>query len=212
MASRGTYADSLAAINARRSDLWTQYGRTQGAERAQAITRAQRLIHLSIAKSTAPFWYGTPWDFNGTSETPGEGKIACGYFVTTVLRDVGFELERVALAQQASEIIIQSLVSEEHIRRYSDVPITSFVDLVRAWGAGLYVVGLDCHVGFIVCEADEVRFVHSGYAKPFCVVSENAEESPILGASRYRVLGKLTADPKLARTWLAGEFIPTVGT
>jgi len=74
----------------------------------------------------------------------------------------------------------------------------------------LYVVGLDCHVGFIVCEGDEIRFLHSAYAEPLYVVSESAAESRILGASRHRVLGKLTADPELARKWMAGESIPTL--
>ena len=32
-----------------------------------------------------PYWYGTDWDFNGTTQKPNEGKIACGYFVTCLL-------------------------------------------------------------------------------------------------------------------------------
>jgi hypothetical protein len=178
--------------------------------REDAIARAQELMRRSVAESVAPFWYGTSWDFNGTSETPGEGAIACGYFVTTVLRDIGFKLERVTLAQQPSETMIRNLVGGSHIKRYSDVPIVIFMDSVREWGTGLYVVGLDCHVGFIVCDGDDVRFLHSGYVAPLCVVSEDADEAPILGASRYRVLGKLTGDPELARRWMAGEFIPTL--
>ncbi len=206
------YADSLAAVHARRARLWERYQRASGVGREDAITRAQELMRRSVAESVAPFWYGTSWDFNGTSETPGEGAIACGYFVTTVLRDIGFKLERVTLAQQPSETMIRSLVSGSHIKRYSDVPIAAFVDSVRGWGTGLYMVGLDCHVGFIVCDGDDVRFLHSGYVAPLCVVSEDADEAPILGASRYRVLGKLTGDPELARKWMAGEFIPTLKT
>jgi len=208
----GGYPDSLAAVQARRASLWQRYQRASGVEREDAITRAQELMRQSVAGSLVPFWYGTSWDFNGTSETPGEGAIACGYFVTTVLRDIGFELERVTLAQQPSEVMIKSLVRAEHIKRYSDAPIAAFVDSVRKWRTGLYVVGLDCHVGFIVCDGDDVRFLHSSYAAPLCVVSENADESRILGASRYRVLGKLTGDPELARKWMAGEFIPTLKT
>ena len=202
--------DSLAVVHARRANLWERYQRASGAGRADAIARAQELMRQSVAESVAPFWYGTSWDFNGTSETPGEGAIACGYFVTTVLRDIGFELERVTLAQQPSEAIIRSLVGGTHIKRYSDVPIATFVDSVRGWGIGLYVVGLDCHVGFIICDGDDVHFLHSSYADPLCVLSESADEARILGASRYRVLGKLTGDPELARKWMAGEFIPTL--
>lgn len=129
--SQSTYADSLAAVHARRSDLWKQYQGASGPGREDVIVRAQELMRQSVAESVAPFWYGTSWDFNGTSQIPGEGTIECGYFVTTVLRDIGLELERVTLAQQASEAIIKSLVRAEHIKRYSDVPIASFVHSVR---------------------------------------------------------------------------------
>lgn len=36
-----------------------------------------------ITQKVFPYWYGTKWDFNGTTEMPQEGSIACGYFVTT---------------------------------------------------------------------------------------------------------------------------------
>jgi hypothetical protein len=56
-----------------------------------------------IDKKLLPYWLGTTWNFNGTTQVPGEGSIACGYFVTTLLRDAGVKLERVKLAQMASE-------------------------------------------------------------------------------------------------------------
>ena len=64
-----------------------------------------------------PAWDGTPWDFHGTSQAPREGKIACGYFVSTTLLHLGLQVERVRMAQQASELIVKSLVSTNPIRR-----------------------------------------------------------------------------------------------
>ena len=199
------YADSLAAVELRRAHLWKRYQQSTDEERRAVLADAQNLMRRSVVGSVIPFWFGTSWDFNGTSETPGHGAIACGYFVTTVLRDSGFRIERAGLAQLPSETMIRSLVDAPHIRRYSDAPIDCFVASVREWGTGLYLVGLDCHTGFIVCEEGDVAFLHSAFAEPFSVVCEDAEESLILAASRYRVLGKLTADPELARRWLAGE-------
>ncbi len=203
----GGYADSVGVVAQRRANLWHDLRQSSADDREAVMVQAEELLRVSVVQSIAPHWYGTPWDFNGTSETPGEGTIACGYFVTTVLRDIGLGVNRVELAQLPSESIIKSLVSEEHIRRFSDASLEAFVQSVQEWGAGLYVVGLDCHVGFIACDGDDVRFLHSAFAPPYCVVSEDAAESPVLGGSRYRVLGKLTSDPKLLRTWLAGESI-----
>ena len=48
----------------------------------------------AITNTIAPAWIGTKWDFNGITEVPQQGKIACGYFVTTVLRDAGLPAVR----------------------------------------------------------------------------------------------------------------------
>jgi hypothetical protein len=154
-------------------------------------------------------WYGTPWDFNGTTETPAAGKIACGYFVSTVLRDLGLKVERARLAQQASENIILSLTTNAHIKRYRRTTINDFVGEVRTWGPGLYIVGLDVHVGFIVNVNEEVYFIHSSYVDPFCVVKERAVESKILAFSNYRVLGKISEDNHFLLKWLRGEQFKT---
>lgn len=199
------YQETLASVGAAREDLWRRYRQARNpAERREILQLAQRLFAGRLVHDIVPFWYGTRWAFEGTTTVPGEGTIACGYFVTTVLRDAGLRLERVRLAQLPSELMIRSLVSAEHVRRFSDVPVARFVAAVQQWGAGLYVVGLDMHVGFIVCEDDQISFIHASYVEPFCVVREDAMQSRILGASRYRVLGKLTAEAELARRWLAG--------
>lgn len=173
--------------------------------RAVVLNEARRRLLSLVREDLVPFWYGTPWDFNGTTEVPGSGKIACGYFVTTILRDAGVVLDRVHLAQQASETIIKSLVDSHSIKRFSNSSLSTFLDAVRDWGDGLYIVGLDMHVGFLVSESGEVRFVHSSYVEPLCVVDEDASGSRVLGASSYRVLGKLTGDDRFMIAWLRGE-------
>jgi len=68
------------------------------------------------------------------------------------VRDAGVKLERVSLAQQASENIIKPLVSNNSIRRFSNKPLSSFLSNVMQWGNGLYIVDLDFHVGFLFVE------------------------------------------------------------
>ena len=139
-----------------------------------------------------PYWYGTPWDYNGVTQTPNEGYIACGYFVTTLLRDAGVKLERVKLAQMASEDMIKILCKKESIKRYHHTKIGDFISSVKKQGYGLYVVGLDLHTGFVLCDSSQqVYFIHSSGIPPYCVVKEDGLTSPLLINSAYRVLGKL---------------------
>ena len=145
-----------------------------------------------IDKKLLPYWLGTTWSFNGTTQVPGKGSIACGYFVTTLLRDAGIKLERVKLAQLASEDMIKILCKKENIKRYHNTSINDFVSSVKKQGYGLYVVGLDLHTGFVLCDSSQdVYFIHSSGIPPYCVVKEMGITSPLLINSAYRVLGKL---------------------
>lgn len=147
-----------------------------------------RLINF-ISDSLLPCWYGTPWDFNGTTQIPQQGKIACGYFVTTTLRDGGLTIDRIKLAQCASEQLVKTTCTE--IRRYSNKSLSHFVEEIRKSGFGLYIVGLDNHTGFILNDGKEVYFIHSGVIAPRCALKEKAIESRTLRSSNYRVVGRI---------------------
>lgn len=203
------YKDALAKLEAERLRLASRFQHASPAERTAVIAEARTTITHSIYEDLFSAWYGTPWDFNGTSETPQQGKIACGYFVSTILRDAGWKVERVRLAQQASEKIILSLTTEPFIKRFRRMPISDFLNAVKQWGPGIYIVGLDIHVGFIVNTDGDVYFVHSSYVDPSKVIKEKAIESPILSSSNYRVLGKVFGDDLLITNWLLGKPIPT---
>ena len=178
-------------------------------KRAEVLREASRLLERSLADEILPRWNGTPWSFSGTSREPGRGSIACGYFVSTTLEQAGLRVERARLAQQPSEDIIKTLVAPAAITRYSDAPIEAFVAAVAARGDGLYVVGLDNHVGYLIVRGGAVWFHHASYMDPVRVVRESALASRPLASSRYRVVGKLFADGALAEAWLGDEPIPT---
>lgn len=154
-------------------------------------------------KKMFPFWYGTGWDYNGTTEIPGQGSIACGYFVTTVLRDAGVKLERVKLACCASEQMIKTLTTEAYIKRYSNYKLEKFCADVQKHGKGLFVVGLDSHTGFLLNTGDSLFFIHAnGYGwAPRKVIREYAPKSPVLESSAYKVVGYLTDDERFLKSW-----------
>lgn len=208
--SAASYKDVIASLEAKRATLALRYQQAASATgRTEIIAEARNLVTLHIYNEIFPSWYGTAWDFNGTTEVPRQGKIACGYFVTTVLRDAGWRLQRARLAQQASENIIMSLTTDSYVKRFRRVAIDDFVTAVKKWGAGIYVVGLDIHTGFIVNTGEDVYFIHSSYVEPYAVVREKAIESKILEASKYRVLGKVTADDVFIQKWLFKQEIVT---
>ena len=67
------------------------------------------------------YWMQTPWDFNGHTDTPRKGEIACGYFVTTTLRDIGVRLQRYKLAQQAASVITEKLCEPTSMKRLASL-------------------------------------------------------------------------------------------
>ncbi|MCX6316771.1 MAG: hypothetical protein NTW29_05745 [Bacteroidetes bacterium] len=148
----------------------------------------KKLIQF-FADSLLPCWYGTPWDFNGTTRTPQKGAIACGYFVTTTLQDAGMKIDRVKMAQCASEQLVRTNCSG--LKRFSNVSLDDFVQSVRKMGFGLYITGLDNHTGFILNDGRDVYFIHSGVYAPRCALKEKAIGSVTLRKSNYRIIGRV---------------------
>jgi hypothetical protein len=166
-----------------------------------AQTKLPFISHL--ADSIIPYWYGTPWDFNGTTETPGKGKIACGYFITTTLRDMGYKINRYKVAQMASTGIIQSLVQKKNIHYYYNNSFQDFIDKIMCQGPGFYVVGLDNHVGYLYHDGEMLYFIHSTFVGKRCVMKEVAKESSVLAASAFRVTGKISDDEVFLQRWVS---------
>ena len=152
-----------------------------------------------------PAWYGTRWAFNGMTRTPGEGEIACGTFAVFTLQDVGFRIPT-RMAAQPSENIIKNLIGNSTVKRFSNhTPMSKVIEWLGERGEGLYLVGLDIHVGFIVYENDTMEFCHASYYDPpRAVVSQEVTEKSPLTDSGYRVVGKLLADDMIKK-WLLGE-------
>ena len=77
-------------------------------------------------------------------------------------------------------------------------------------GDGLYIIGLDRHVGFIVQVGSASFFIHSDGATHRCVVKEPLASASSLRNSRYRIVGKVSADDALVGCWLSGDRIVTL--
>jgi hypothetical protein len=172
-------------------------------ERQRILAAARVELEDRLIHGLLPAWYGTPWDFNGTTRTPGQGTIACGYFVTTVMVDAGFRIPRIRWAQLASEPMI--LKFDPHAWRSSNTPVHAIRQWFLAKGDGLYVVGLDNHVGFISVRGTDIQFIHSNYYhREIGVMAEPLEGNNPFARSQYRVIGALLDDNMMIK-WLEGS-------
>lgn len=198
-----TYDELKKRMVQTRDSLGSAYKAAGDERKKELIGEARKFVFTAITDNIFEYWYGTPWDFNGTTQVPGKGKIACGYFVTTVLRDAGFDLPRAGWAQLAAEAIVKKMTTD--IKRFSNRPVSEVEDYIDGRDDGLYVVGLDCHVGFIYKKGNKIKFVHSNYYKKETgVMSENLDTKNPLKDSKYRIIGRLL-DDAMMKKWLLNE-------
>jgi hypothetical protein len=206
------YATLKQEVERWRKDLSARHAAARTpAEKDRVLEERGRLLEVVLPEMMR-CWLGTKWDFNGTSETPGEGQIACGYFVSTVLRDAGFRVDRYKLARQPSQNILRSFLPRESLSLRVGVPYEQYAAELEKAAPGIRIVGLDSHVAFLVTGPEGFRFIHSSGSQPWCVVDEGKDEAEVLRRSNYRVEGLLTDDKPLLRRWLAGEKIAVKGS
>lgn len=200
------YAQLVEEINTKQDVFASNYKQADSTQKKIIIRQARSYLTKTMSSKVFPYWYGTQWDFNGTTRIPRKGKIACGYFVTNILTDVGFNIPRVKWAQSASEVFIKKL-APNHLKRFSSKPIAKVATYLLQSGTGLYLVGLDNHTGFITVMDQKVRFVHADYYEPEKgVVSEELDSHSPINHSKYRVIGKLFSDEMII-SWIEKKSI-----
>lgn len=201
IAKEQTYEELKKETIARRDEYYELF-KTSSKNKAKQDSILHDAQDFLVQQTSKYFlaWHGTQWDFNGHTETPRHGKIACGYFIITTLRDMGFRIPRIKWSQQHAEYVINKLSKD--IKRFHSVPIEDIINYIDEKGEGLYIVGLDSHVGFIYNHNGWMRFVHSNYYYPkIGVMSENMVGKNPLNTSTLRVIGKIF-DEKMTRNWI----------
>ena len=196
-AAAGDYLDLVEGIEARRAALSHRWSTADPTDRPGLLAEARETVEHAIVEELLPAWRGTPWSFHGDAEAPGVEPVACGYYVTAILRDAGFRVERGRLARQASENIIRTLSPRPTIVHRIGRTAAASVDELSD---GVYIAGLDYHTGFVVIEEGAARFCDSSYVDPVAVTCQPVAESASF-SSNYRVFGPTTADETLA-SWL----------
>lgn len=207
-----SYATLASDLARWRSELSTRHAAARDDGQREAVEKDARVVLEAALPAMMHCWLGTPWDFNGTADKPGAGQIACGYFVATVLKDAGFRVDRFKLAQQPSENILRTFLPKSSCSLDVGKDYPLFAADLETREPGIYIIGLDTHVAFVVVvDGEGFRFIHSSGSRPWCVVDETRDEAEVLKRSNWRMLGHLTADRTVLRRWLKQEKITVRG-
>lgn len=170
----------------------------------KAIDSASQYVYSRLINDIVPHWYGTEWDFNGHTNIPNQGEIACGYFVSTTLKHLGFNLNRYKMAQAAGLDEAKLLQPRPDLKIFSNVTFEQLRAKVNSvYTDGIYFVGLDNHVGYVLIKNAELYFLHSSYCDDIVVI-EPAEKSPCFLSNLY-VFAEISTNKELIKSWIFSE-------
>ena len=208
---------AVAALDARRRALAAELhaARTSAARRA-VLARARDVAFRAIVDDLAPLWIGMPWGLgrNSTATRPYQRDmvVGCSYFVTAIAQGAGLRLDDRFRFAQAPALHIQRAFARGRgaVHRYLSIPAERLEREIAALGDGLYLIGLDVHVGFVVVDRGAVRLLHASYTGARQVSDELLREALAIDRSReegYFVSPVFVRSPDndaLVERWLAG--------
>jgi hypothetical protein len=195
------YSELKKIIAKSRLTLAKKYS-TVSNNRVEILKQVNNFWVSSVGSNLFSHWKNTPWDFNGTSTVPGEGSIACGFFVTTLLQDMDLDINRRKLAICASSEMMKSLVPHQPLLNLSNLSYSDFVNAMQKAGKGVYIIGLDFHTGFILHDGIDTWFIHSNYINRKGVVKELLKNSAALQASKTKWVVSISTDRVFIERWL----------
>lgn len=202
------YQVDVEAIEVRRKALARQWNRSP--RKAKDLERKIEQEILTAFQTLTRHWLGTRWALGAPqTKIPGQGKVNCGTFVGRVLRDTGFDVAVRKLQRQPSQLIIKSFVGAGRTRKFSNKPMKKFLASVKEMGPGLFIIGLDFHVGFLLQTKDDLRFIHASFETE-TVIDEDAATAMPITTSAYKVVGKLLS-PENISSWLAKSKVDVKG-
>ncbi len=201
-----SYTEAKSELLSIRDSFQKSYVNTSDSlEKELIIAKAGQVVTEAIIKKIIPFWYGTSWSFEGHTSIPGSGEVACGYFVSTVLRDAGFNVNRYKLAQQGPEDEARIISCSGEVTELSSDSITHFF---KDKEDGLYFAGLDFHVGFMLKKKGRTYFIHSNYINSAGVMAEEAPRAPAFRSAVYFVVG-ISNNRPLIENWILNRKLNT---
>lgn len=172
-----------------------------------------KLFTELLVNQIIPYWYDTPWDFNGYTATPQKGTIACGYFVSTTLEHMGIRVNRYKLAQQSPINEAKTLTLNAPIINIAYDSATESVQELKTkfnkvMKEGIYFIGFSAsHVGYVLKKNDELFLIHSNYMGNTKVEIEPVELSDVFSGFDSYYLVELSTNKAFLEKWVSQESI-----
>ncbi len=201
------YPSVKTNIESKRKELQLSYNNS--ISKNEIIEKAQKELTKQLYENIIPHWYETKWSFEGHTEIPKQGTIACGYFVSTTLRDVGFNINRYKLAQKSPEDEAKIIACGTSIRKMNAISKTELKNYFLAEKDGFFFIGLDFHVGYIYKSGKEIYFIHSNYIDSKGVVKETIENSKAIVSQKYFIV-PISNNENLMKKWILKEKISII--
>lgn len=202
-----SYATIKSNINSNRKQLSQLY--KTSTNKSETLNHVRDKFTNHLVNDIIPQWFGTKWSFEGYTEIPKTGSIACGYFVSTTLRDMNLNVNRYKLAQKApyheATVIACGTPIETLQNKTKEELKTYFLTNKKD---GLYFIGLDFHVGFLLKENENLYFIHSNYINNSGPTKEKIEDSKVMNSSVYHFCN-ITHNDILLKKWLNNEVLIT---
>lgn len=170
------------------------------------------LFKTLLVKRIIPYWEGTVWSFNGYTSKPKQGEIACGYFISTTLQDVGLTINRYKLAQQSPINEGLSLALNSKVLTIINDSLQTSIDTInKLTNEGIYFIGFDTgHVGYLLKQSDELYLIHSNYEEPMAVCIERVQESVVFASYEKYYLVEISTNNELLDYWVNGKEVKVV--
>jgi len=154
----------------------------------------------SFENNFYPYWKGTPWAYEGYTNTPKKSSIACGYFVSTTLKHMGFNWNRYDLAKMYSKQVVEEVC--DSLRTFTS--ISSLEAYIKNKPDNLYFIGLRSHIGILMKYNSKIWFIHSDYYDYRGPVKENINNCNALKDSDIFWCGTFFSDVNISK-WLSNS-------
>jgi len=171
-----------------------------------------KLFTSLLVDKLIPHWLTTPWSFEGHTSIPGEGTIACGYFISTTLSHMSFNLNRYKMAQQLPLNEAKTLNLGKPLLEINNPSTADRIEILRGTlQEGIYFIGFDqSHVSYIQKKGDQVFVIHSNYINAEGVVIEKIEESQVFSYYTRLYIAEISTNRELMKKWLNHEVVNIV--
>ena len=209
---KGNYNQLKFSIKIKQQELQNRYNKANNSTKKEIEKEAQKYIYETLLNKIIPHWYGMSWDMAGYSIIPQDGYVGCSYFISNTLLHTGFKLNRYRIAQAYSKAIARSMQASGDLVVLEGKSRQELIQFMKKnYSEGLFIIGLDSHVGYLLYRKDEVFIIHSSYYVDAKIVIEKAKFSPALDSNIF-VIGELTTNTETIKKWLNHSRFPVIET